>query len=42
MAEFRDICQERNVIAGLNELDRLVNQARERKESGEVAEGSIA
>lgn len=40
MAEFRDICHERNVIGGLNELDRLVNQARERMERGE-AEGAV-
>lgn len=39
-AEFEEICNEREVVAGLNELERLVAEARGRKERGE-AEGGI-
>ena len=34
-AEFADILKEREVIEGLNELDRLVGEAKTRKENGE-------
>lgn len=34
-AEFEDICREREVVAGLNELERLVAEARGRRERGE-------
>ncbi|OKL59706.1 hypothetical protein UA08_05140 [Talaromyces atroroseus] len=34
-AEFNDIIKERDVIKGLNELDRLVGEARRRKSQGE-------
>jgi kinetochore protein NNF1 len=34
-AEFRDIMRERDAVRGLNELDRLVGEARLRRENGE-------
>ncbi|EON69541.1 hypothetical protein W97_08801 [Coniosporium apollinis CBS 100218] len=34
-AQFAGILEERDVVAGLNELDRLVGEARRRKEAGE-------
>jgi kinetochore protein NNF1 len=34
-AEFNEIIREREVIRGLNELDRLVGEARRRKSQGE-------
>lgn len=34
-AEFNEIIKERDVIKGLNELDRLVGEARRRKSQGE-------
>ncbi|KAI5294796.1 hypothetical protein KEM52_003174 [Ascosphaera acerosa] len=34
-AEFQDILQERNAIGGLNELDRMIAEARERQRSGQ-------
>lgn len=36
--EFEDIMQERDVVRGLNELERLVTEARRRRETG-VLEG---
>lgn len=40
--EFEDICRERNVVEGLNELDRLVGEARRRmeREGGRTGKGS--
>ena len=35
--EFEEIMQEKDVIRGLNELDRLVGEAKARKEGGEEA-----
>ena len=37
-AEFEDVVRERDVVRGLNELDRLVGEARFRKENGEGGE----
>ena len=37
-AEFAEIMGERGVVGGLNELDRLVGEARLRKENDEEAE----
>ena len=37
--EFEDILQERDVIRGLNELDRLVGEAKGRRNGGEEAMG---
>lgn len=34
-AEFEDILRERDVVRGLNELDRLIGEARLRKQRGE-------
>lgn len=34
-AEFDDIMRERDAVRQLNELDRLVGEARRRKENGE-------
>ncbi|EEH16166.1 hypothetical protein PABG_06253 [Paracoccidioides brasiliensis Pb03] len=34
-AEFEDVLREREVVRGLNELDRLVGEARVRRENGE-------
>lgn len=34
-AEFNDILREKNAVRGLNELDRLVGEAKYRKENGE-------
>ncbi|EEQ86482.1 hypothetical protein RJZ56_001061 [Blastomyces dermatitidis] len=34
-AEFEDVLREREVVKGLNELDRLVGEARLRRENGE-------
>ncbi|KAL9117733.1 MAG: hypothetical protein Q9187_005727, partial [Circinaria calcarea] len=34
-SEFEDICRERDVVRGLNELERLVAEARGRKERGD-------
>lgn len=39
-AEFHEILKEREVVKGLNELDRLVGDARRRKDSGE-SESSV-
>ena len=36
-AEFDDILHERKVVRGLNELDRLVGEAKLRRENGEGA-----
>ncbi|KAF3484004.1 uncharacterized protein GIQ15_03328 [Arthroderma uncinatum] len=36
-AEFDDILHERGVVRGLNELDRLVGEAKHRRENGEGA-----
>ncbi|OJD11793.1 hypothetical protein AJ78_07506 [Emergomyces pasteurianus Ep9510] len=38
-AEFDDVLREREVIKGLNELDRLVGEARLRRENGEGEAG---
>lgn len=38
-AEFEEICREREVVAGLNELERLVAEARGRRERGESEGG---
>lgn len=38
-AEFEDICRERDVVAGLNELERLVAEARGRRERGDGGGG---
>lgn len=38
-AEFEDICREREVVAGLNELERLVAEAKGRRERGEGGGG---
>lgn len=35
--EFEEIMQERDVVRGLNELDRLVGEAKARREGGEEA-----
>jgi kinetochore protein NNF1 len=40
-AEFNEIVREREVVRGLNELDRLVGEARRRKDRGEE-EGGVA
>ena len=40
--EFAEILKERGVVGGLNELDRLVGEARLRKENGEEGEGNVA
>jgi kinetochore protein NNF1 len=37
-AEFEDVIRERNVVKGLNELDRLVGEARFRRDNGDGAE----
>ena len=34
-AEFEDVIAEREVVGGLNELDRLVGEAKHRRENGE-------
>lgn len=39
-AEFNEILKEREVVKGLNELDRLVGDARRRKDGGE-SESSV-
>ncbi|MCJ1462186.1 hypothetical protein MMC07_000786 [Pseudocyphellaria aurata] len=39
-AEFEDICKEREVVAGLNELERLVAEARARRQRGELGSDS--
>lgn len=41
VAEFEDILRERNAIGQLNELDRLVGEARYRKDNGQ-GEGDVA
>lgn len=41
VAEFEDILRERNAIGQLNELDRLVGEAKYRKENGQ-GEGDVA
>lgn len=42
-AEFDDILRERDAVRGLNELDRLVGEARLRRASGEEkGEGPVA
>lgn len=38
-AEFEEICNEREVVAGLNELERLVGEARGRRERGDGGAG---
>lgn len=38
-AEFEAILVERDVVAGLNELERLVGEARARKERGDGRRG---
>lgn len=38
-AEFEGVIRERDVVRGLNELDRLVGEARFRKENGEGGSG---
>jgi kinetochore protein NNF1 len=38
-AEFEDILVERDAVSQLNELDRLVGEARVRREAGEEGEG---
>ncbi|EEP77046.1 predicted protein [Uncinocarpus reesii 1704] len=40
-AEFDDVIKERDVVRGLNELDRLVGEARRRRDRGEGV-GSVA
>lgn len=40
-AEFEEICREREVVAGLNELERLVAEARGRRERGESGGGTM-
>jgi kinetochore protein NNF1 len=37
-AEFEDVLRERDVVRGLNELDRLVGEARLRGNNGEGGE----
>ena len=37
-AEFEQVCEERDVVRGLNELERLVGEARVRRERGEGKE----
>lgn len=41
-AEFDDIVQERDAVRQLNELDRLVGEARYRRDNGEGEEENIA
>ncbi|KAK2864997.1 hypothetical protein FQN49_004005 [Arthroderma sp. PD_2] len=41
-AEFDDILHERGVVRGLNELDRLVGEAKHRRENGEGADSVSA
>lgn len=38
-AEFEDIVQERDAVAQLNELDRLVGEAKFRRDNHETGEG---
>ncbi len=39
--EFEAIVRERDVVRNLNELDRLVAEARRRKERGEMGEADV-
>ena len=41
-AEFEDILRERDVVRGLNELEKLVGDARARKERGRDGETPVA
>lgn len=40
-AEFEGVIRERDVVRGLNELDRLVGEAKFRKENGEGGGGGV-
>ncbi len=39
--EFDDICRERDVVRNLNELDRLVGEAKRRQERGDGEGGDV-
>jgi len=39
--EFDAIMRERDVVRNLNELDRLVGEAKRRKERGDMVQGDV-